>query len=291
MLTPVDFREGMYWKRDDLYKPFGDYHVNGGKVRQALQLFETKIDDIKNKHNNGVITAASVHSPQSANIGKVAQKYGVACIAAVGGTKVEKLDILPMMRLTRYYGTEIRIVAGHGMTNVIHARMNDIAEETGYLPIEMGELMETNPKEIFETTAEQVENIPDEIDNLIIPTGVAIQTTGILIGLKRYNKKVKRIVCVCVGPTREKKVAGYLKDVYEDSVENYHPLEMVAHKAPYSKSFNFEIEGEYMDDIYEGKAYDWLLKNIDYHNEKTMMWLVGKRPRLEDIDYMMEHKL
>ena len=61
MLTPVDFREGMYWKRDDLYKPFGDYHVNGGKVRQALQLFETKIDEIKNEHNNGVITAASVH--------------------------------------------------------------------------------------------------------------------------------------------------------------------------------------------------------------------------------------
>ena len=249
MLTPVDFREGMYWKRDDLYKPFGDYHVNGGKVRQALQLFETKIDDIKNKHNNGVITAASVHSPQSANIAKVAEKYGVKCIAAVGGTKPENLDILPMMRLTRYYGTEVRIVAGHGMTNVIHARMNDIAEETGYLPIEMGELMETNPKEIFETTAEQVENIPDELDNLIIPTGVAIQTTGILIGLKRYNKKVKRIVCVCVGPTREKKIDGYFKDVYEDDVKNYHPFEMVAHKAPYSKSFNFEIEGEYMDDL------------------------------------------
>ena len=46
-----------------------------------------------------------------------------------------------------------------------------------------------------------------------------------------------------------------------------------------------------MDDIYEGKAYDWLLKNIDYHNEKTMMWLVGKRPRPEDIDYMIENKL
>ena len=59
----------------------------------------------------------------------------------------------------------------------------------------------------------------------------------------------------------------------------------------YLNLFNFEIEGEYMDDIYEGKAYDWLLKNIDYKNEKTMMWLVGKRPRLEDINYMMEHKL
>ena len=291
MLTPVDYREGIYWKRDDLVRPFGEYHVNGGKVRQAIQLFETKIDEIRSRHNNGVITAASVHSPQSANIGKVAQLYGVLCIAAVGGTKPENLDKLPMMRLTQYYGASIRIVAGHGMSPVIHARMRDIAKETGYLPIEMGELMETNPKEIFETTAAQVENIPDELDNLIIPTGVAIQTTGILIGLKRYKKKVKRIVCVCVGPTREKKIHGYFKDVYGDITENYHPFEMVAHPAPYAKSFHFKIEGEYMDDIYEGKAYDWLVKNIDYKKEKTMMWLVGKRPRPEDINYMMEHKL
>ena len=139
MLTPVDYREGIYWKRDDLFRPFGEYHVNGGKVRQAIQLFETKIDEIRSRHNNGVITAASVHSPQSANIGKVAQLYGVLCIAAVGGTKPENLDKLPMMRLTQYYGASIRIVAGHGMSPVIHARMRDIAKETGYLPIEMGE--------------------------------------------------------------------------------------------------------------------------------------------------------
>ena len=289
-ITPVDYREGIYWKRDDLFKPFGDYEVNGGKVRQALKLFETKIDDIRNKHNNGVITAASVHSPQSANIGKVAQKYGVKCIAAVGGTKPENLDKLPQMRLTKHYGCEIRIVAGHGMTAVIHARMKDIAKETGYMPIEMGELLKTNPKEVFEATAEQVQNIPDELDNLIIPTGVAIQTAGILIGLKRYNKKVKRIVCVCVGPTREKKLAGYFKDVYEDDIKNYHPFEMIAHKAPYSKSMNFKIEGEYIDDIYEGKAYDWLLKNIDYKKEKTMMWLVGKRPRTDEIEHLISEK-
>ena len=42
-ITPVDYREGIYWKRDDLFKPFGDYEVNGGKVRQALKLFETKL--------------------------------------------------------------------------------------------------------------------------------------------------------------------------------------------------------------------------------------------------------
>jgi hypothetical protein len=86
-----------------------------------------------------------------------------------------------MMRLTKYYGSEIRIVAGHGMTAVIHSRMNDIAKDLNYMPIEMGELMEDNPKIIFETTAEQVQNIPDELDNLIVPSGVAIQLAGILI--------------------------------------------------------------------------------------------------------------
>ena len=237
MLTPVDYREGIYWKRDDLFRPFGEYHVNGGKVRQAIQLFETKIDEIRSRHNNGVITAASVHSPQSANIGKVAQLYGVLCIAAVGGTKPENLDKLPMMRLTQYYGASIRIVAGHGMSPVIHARMRDIAKETGYLPIEMGELMETNPKEIFETTAAQVENIPDELDNLIIPTGVAIQTTGILIVAKnrkyaqlftslfRIRKIHKTYLGIVIGELQKN------KDTFVDELFHYEGEKKVKTKA------------------------------------------------------------
>ena len=105
-----------------------------------------------------------------------------------------------------------------------------------------------------------------------------------------HSLGINRIVSVCVGPTREKKIAGYFKDVYKDDIKNYHPFEMVAHKAPYSKSFNFKIEGEYIDDIYEGKAYDWLLKNIDYKKEKTMMWLVGKRPRADEIEKLILEK-
>ena len=38
MLTPVEEYNGIYYKRDDLYCPWGD--VNGGKVRQAKKLFE-----------------------------------------------------------------------------------------------------------------------------------------------------------------------------------------------------------------------------------------------------------
>ena len=56
-ITPVQFYDGLYWKRDDYFKPFGEYHVNGGKVRQAIRIFEHKLDEIKIKiiviiHNN-----------------------------------------------------------------------------------------------------------------------------------------------------------------------------------------------------------------------------------------------
>lgn len=287
-ITPVQSDQEILWKRDDKFRPFGDYHVNGGKIRQAFAVFESKIDDIRNKYDNGVVTAGSVHSPQSANIAKVAQYFGVKCIATVGGTTPQRLTELPMMQLTTYYGSEIRIVAGHGMTNVIHARMHEIAREMNYMPIEMGELMLENPKSIFEITALQVQNIPDKLDYLIVPTGVGIQLTGILIGLKRYNKQVSNIYSICVGPTREKQVASYFKNVYNEDVNDYPPVQMIAHKAPYSKSYPTVVNGDLIDDIYEGKAYDWMRKNIPI-TDKVLFWVVGSRP--QNVNYIIENNL
>ena len=298
MITPVELYDNIYYKRDDYFKPFGDYHVNGGKVRQALIMFEKYIDDIKSKHNNGVITAGSVHSPQSANIAKVAEFHQVKCITCVGGTKPENLDKHHMMRLTKHYGCEIKIVAGHGMSNVIHARMRELAKENGYMVIEQGELLEKNPSEMFYATADQVENIPDELDNLVVSTGVGIQLMGILLGLKKFNKKVKRIHSICVGPTREKHMKRYENELLKthdgmvwDRPEslNLNEFTMLSHKSPYGKGHDYMVNDSYIDDIYEGKAYQWMLENVDTANEKTLFWCVGKRPRPEDVDYIIEN--
>lgn len=300
MITPIELYDNIYYKRDDYFKPFGDYHVNGGKVRQALIMFEKYIDDIKSKHNNGVITAGSVHSPQSANIAKVAEFHKVKCITCVGGTKPENLDKHHMMRLTKHYGCEIKIVAGHGMSNVIHARMRELAKDNGYMVIEQGELLEKNPSEMFYATADQVENIPDELDNLVVSTGVGIQLMGILLGLKKFNKKVKRIHSICVGPTREKHMKRYENELLKtqdgmvwDKPEslNLNEFTMLSHKSPYGKGHDYMVNGSYIDDIYEGKAYQWMQENVDTANEKTLFWCVGKRPRPEDVDYIIENGL
>jgi|TARA_Y100000034_G_scaffold12577_1_gene13205 1-aminocyclopropane-1-carboxylate deaminase/D-cysteine desulfhydrase-like pyridoxal-dependent ACC family enzyme len=299
--TPIEVVDGVYFKRDDFYKPYGDYHPNGGKVRQAVMMFIVYLDEIRTKYNNGVITAAGVHSPQGANIAIVARHYGVDCITCVGGTSPEKLDNHHIMRLTKYYGSEIKIVAGHGMANVIHSKMKKIAEDTGYMEIEQGELLEKNPSEMFYATADQVENIPDDIDTLVIPTGSAVQLMGVLLGIKKFNKKVKNIHSICVGPTREKNMKRYEQELIDSMDGDYawdkpHSLElnefkMYAHKAPYSRSHVYEVNGTYIDDIYEGKAYHWMLDNVDTKKEKTLFWCVGKRPRPEDVDYIIENKL
>ena len=300
MITPIELIDNIYYKRDDYFKPFGDYHVNGGKVRQALIMFEKYIDDIQSKHNNGVITAGSVHSPQSANIAKVAEFHQVECITCVGGTKPENLDKHHMMKLTKHYGCEVKIVAGHGMSNVIHARMRKLAEDNGYMVIEQGELLQKNPLDMFYATADQVENIPDELDNLVVATGVGVQLMGILLGLKKFNKKVKHIHSICVGPTREKHMNRYENELLKASGDlvwerpeslNLNEFAMHAHKAPYGKGHDYMVNGNYIDDIYEGKAYQWMLENVDTANEKTLFWCVGKRPRPEDVDHIIEKGL
>jgi len=277
MLTPVEEHNGIYYKRDDLYCPWGD--VNGGKVRQAIRLFENKrIYDWP-----GVVAAVSVHSPTGPVISRVAKEFNTPCIIAVGGTKVENLDILPMMRLTRYYGAEVRIVAGHGMKNAINARVNEICEETGYHNIDFSHHIYNDTDLMFNTNSTEVLNIPNELDVLVMSLGVGIQFACVLKGLKKHKKKVKRIIGVQVGPDRRKLIDGYL---------NQNPLteprfdleyELVQYKSAYSKPEIQKVGNFYLDDIYEAKAHKWMLENIDL-NQKILFWCVGRRLISDEVE-------
>ena len=275
LLGPVD--DNIYYKRDDLYCPWGD--VNGGKVRQAEALFETE----EVQSSSGVIASVSVHSPTGPVISRVAEEYNKYCTIAIGGTTEERLDKLPMMKLTKHYGADVRIVAGHGMKTAINARVNEICEETGYHNIDYSKHIYQNRDLMFDTNSEQVWNIPNELDVLVMSVGIGIQFACVLKGLKRFNKKVKRIIGVQIGPDRRKLIDGYL---------NQNPLteprfdleyELVQYKSAYSKSEIQKVGGFYLDDIYEAKAHKWMLKNID-KNQKTLFWCVGRRLTSDEVE-------
>ena len=121
MITPVEKYDNIFYKRDDLFCPYGD--VNGGKVRQTIEL-------LKNNDVKGIIAAVSVHSPTGPVVSRVAKEFNKPCIIAVGGTKPEYLDKLPMMKLSKYFKADIRIVARHGIKNVISYKMQNTIRNT-----------------------------------------------------------------------------------------------------------------------------------------------------------------
>ena len=290
--TPIEQLNGIYYKRDDYYAPFGKEHVNGGKVRQAVQLFDEIHDDVKNNHNGGVVTATSVHSPQGAIIAKVAQEHGFKCIVAIGGSKPETMYNHHMIKLTKHYGAEIRNVAGHGMTTVIDARIKDtIIPETGYKLIKFAISLESNPEAIFEGVTDQVQNIPDELDNLIVPVGSGIQFTGIIRGLQKYNKKVKRIIGVTF-VDRRKTIEKYLDEFryknFPSEVITFPEYELHLTKHPYSKPIREKVGDYYMDIIYEGKAHEWMRENIDTQKEKTLFWIIGRGFSEEEVNNLIK---
>ena len=292
MITPVELHNGVYYKRDDYYEPFGKEHVYGGKVRQAVQLFDAIHDDVKNNHNGGIVTATSVHSPQGAIIAKVAQEHGFKCIVAVGGTKPETMYNHHLMKLTKHYGADIRNVAGHGMTTVIDARIKDtIIPETGYKLIKFAISLESNPEAIFDGVTEQVQNIPDELDNLIVPVGSGIQFTGIIRGLQKYNKDVNRIIGVTF-VDRRKTMEGYFDSFrYENfpsEIIQFPEYELHLTNHSYSKPIWEKVGDEYMDIIYEAKAHEWMRENIDTKKEKTLFWIVGRRFSEEQVNNLIK---
>ena len=74
MLKPVENHYDIWYKRDDKFCPWGD--VNGGKVRQAIELFAT--EEIQS--SSGVIASVSVHSPTGPVISRVAKEFNRNCI-------------------------------------------------------------------------------------------------------------------------------------------------------------------------------------------------------------------
>jgi len=279
MLTPVEGYSGIGYKRDDMFCPYGD--INGGKVRQTRLLFSKYACPPGGWR--GVVAAVSVHSPTGPVISRVAKSYGLPCIIAVGGTTEERLDKLPMMKLTKHFGAEVRIVAGHGMKTAINARVNEICKETGYHNIDFSHHIYSDADLMFDTNAEQVQNIPDELDVLVMSLGVGIQFACVLKGLKKYNKKVKRIIGVQVGPDRRKLIDGYLNQYYPLEPAFDLEYELVQYKSAYSKSEAQQVGDFYLDDIYEAKAHKWMLENIDL-NQKILFWCVGRRLTSDEVE-------
>lgn len=275
-LTPIEEYNGIYFKRDDLFMPFEDMPISGGKVRQMISLVEDRLVEIKDHYNNTVISGVSVDSPQAVIISTVAKKYGLDCILVFGNKSIEKLkEKRPMVENAINNATRVEL-CNVGYQNVLDSKVRSLCEqEKPYFQIKFGINLDDNEDAIVNSVANQVENIPEDIDYIIVPCGSAIMFSGILKGIEKFNKKAKVIGIQISGINMYSTVHKILgKDI--DSKHSF----IVDNTYKYHKKLKCKIsEGFYLDPIYESKAWDYANKFIfndeRFKGSKFLFWVVG----------------
>ena len=270
-LTPIEKYDGVLYKRDDLFIPFPGEMLNGGKVRQAINLIYQNLDLIRTEYHNKVATACGVDSPQGIIVSRVAKAYNLGCFVGYGNISLKTLSENTFIQHIRQNDGIVESIINQGFDNAITSRLKKRQEEgTGnnFFIIKFGIDVEKNPI-VVDCIADQVQNIPDNLDNLVIPTGSGITAGSILCGIQKYGKQIKKVYVVHIsGMDRNEKIheiAGYVPYIYVKGTGfRYH------RKVKVNISDRFAL-----DEIYEAKAFDWMNKNIDTRKEKTLFWCVG----------------
>ena len=285
-MTPVEQKsDSMFYKRDDFYAPLGINSINGSKLRQLVWLFDredpSKVDT--------VVSATNVaKSPQVIMTPAVAEHYGYRCINVAGGTNFNSINKKEMPMAATMFGAKYDIVCRSGFNVNIQKRAQLImADLPRSFNIERDiTLHHNNPansaadlREFHSVGAQQVKNIPSDIEAIIMPFGSATSCTSVLLGLSEWKPfSLKTIHLVNVGVDKREEMF-YRLELMGADISMY---DFVWHdtQVPYDKL----LKGVSVDDItfhcrYEAKVYQYLLDSRpDLINERNLYWVIGSYP-------------
>lgn len=274
-LTPVQEIAGMYFKRDDLYAPFGAGGVNGGKLRQCMLLIEAALQ--RQPDTKGVITYCSIHSPQGPITAAAAKHYRLPCVVAYGGASTMSLATGNMPRLAMSYGASVQILAKSGRHTVLKAKAEALARKGGLFVVQYGINLDDYGEVLLSAVAEQVQNIPDNLDDLYITCGSGITASGVIIGIERYGKNVKNVHLISTAYDRREKVISTMRRYGAEREFQYHDL-FHTPGFVYERPQKMRIGGVKLHPQYEAKAMKYLLEH-DLNTENALFWIVGAEPR------------
>ena len=280
-LTPVENRGGMWYKREDLFSgPFG---VNGAKYRACRHLAARAVLEGYER----VVSAASVLSPQSAMAAVVARDFGMESTVIVGGTTPEKA--------VRHRSIEIATAAGAtiesikvGYNPALQGAGRRRAEELGawQLPYGITTRNDAHRDEVHDFVrvgAPQTQNLPDEVETLLLPFGSGNTGAGVLYGLHDHRPaSLKKVVLFTIGPDRlgwvKDRLGWFGRDMTPPGVD----LEIVPlHPtwATYGDKMPETEDGIVFHPTYEGKIVRYM-KTLEspwwnQRDGKTAFWIVG----------------
>jgi len=240
-LTPVELRDGIYFKRDDYFEVAGAF---GGKARTCWVLAQGA---------QGLVTAGSRHSPQVNIVSHIADLLNINC-----RVHVPQGELTPELIDSVNHGAQL-VQHFPGYNSVICKRAADDAKNLNWTYIPFG----MDCWEAVKQTAAQVDNIPKQVKRIVVPVGSSMTFCGILNGLAERGINIP-VLGVVVGANPRLRLLKYA----DKTKANY---ELVHSTIPYHKyPDKTEICGVNLDPVYESKC-------IEFLQPGDLMWVVGIR--------------
>lgn len=310
-LTPVEERGGVLYKREDYFAPLGYGGINGSKLRQLLYLvarYEAESDAaaLPRKYR-GVLTGASVLSPQLSMAALVARHYQLPSTMVVGATNPKSCVKHENVAIAALAGAQFIFapVAYNPALQRTVAELHALEKyRRGYrLCYGITTPEASTPGDVYAfhaVGALQTANIPPGARTLVMTAGSCNSCVSVLFGLATRRTNIERVVLLGIGPTRlafiEERLrliekAGFdspLRSLYR-RLYHQHPQLEAEHQsdgrillehydlhttkfAAYSDRMPWSQDGIDFHPTYEGKAMTWL------HADKSGgEWLIGSR--------------
>lgn len=250
-LTPIEKVGNVYLKREDKFEFAG---CNGSKVRGALYIIKKAID----LGYKDFVSVGSRFSPQCEIISNICEFLNLKCYLFMPNS-YKDTSIIKNIKNNKNT-TLVRDLKQGAYTNVLITRAKKFAAENNYYFINFGmELPET-----IDIIGEQVQNIPDNINRIIIPVGSGMNFCAVANGLLKYNKNNIKIIGISVGKDPMNTIYKYLP------MFNFMNHQIIKSEYKYDKGVKADIDGIILDPIYEAKCISFLKDN-------DLFWIVGKR--------------
>ncbi|WCM26336.1 hypothetical protein NDN01_20365 [Sphingomonas sp. QA11] len=256
-------------KRDDLFSLEPSGRTRGGKLRQCAAL-------VIGSGAARVITAASIHSPQSAIVADVARYLGIPSVVFCGGQMMTR-----PISIAQELGAEVKRCAS-GRHTVLFAearrlcRSDDLIVPFGMRPAAPDPLF-------YSLCSAQVRNLPNHLNTIVLACGSGATALSVLLGLSR-ERRVCRLLLVNVGPDRRNWILSML-EILDPEAAAWAIRNVTIEAAPlaqhpefrYEARVDYELGGVPLHPLYEGKAFRWLLESQGDRIDaaRTLFWLVG----------------
>lgn len=306
-LTPVEKHGELLFKMENAFAPLGLESVNGSKCRQALWL----VNRLNEKGCEGIVTAASVLSPQHSLVAAMARHFDMQSLHVVGATNPESSSKHPSVAIAKLLGAKFDYI-GSAYNNSLQPRVDRLVNEArqhGHYwdKIEYGITLEhhtNSPKLITDfhlVGARQTGNLPFEMETLIIPAGSCNTFVSIMYGLAAGSviksrspfPNLKKVIAVGIGPSKLNWAQERLSIISHEA--NIDAQYWLFHEGfeyidlhgtgvyKYSDTVDAEYEGIQFHKTYESKVWTFLKKHrpLDLFNPTTCFWIVGGNLSLE----------